>query len=236
MSEERDDPSGVPTPEEASTEAASDDVTEFTIGEKTYNLDEIKDVIEHHGTWNDMQAAHTQRSQALADERRAFEKEREEWQSRRQQQPQQADEDDDVVSRLVHTNQEILKRLDQQDQRDNDAVAQAQREDQMESSMAPYRNKPLFDEAVIRTYLDNNGLDHRHVGVAYNALFGYRLGESVGETKASNRYRAPVLGSTPSGISPGWTSPSDAPAARPSISETSWQDIERAAAEDQQVG
>ena len=214
---------------------------ELEIGGRAFRREEVEDVLENFGTWREMQAAHTRRSQAVADERRELERLREEMSMKTEQVANERssygdDDSDDLVNRLLQGQSEIQKRLDAQEQRYNQSMAEVQRENEMEGAMDKLRGKPNFDEREVRDYMETYNLGPSQAGVAYQAVAGYRVGQEYGEKMAASRYRAPVMGSTPGGVSPGFTSPQEAVPQRPKVGDTSWEDFERMAVDDDGIG
>lgn len=231
-------PTDEPTPsvEDANPSTPQEDVPsldEVEIGGLKVPLEEVNQ------TWGKMQAAHTQRSQALADERRDLERQREEFEAQRNSQPSRSsrseDDDDDPVSKLLEGQNKLLGRMDAWEQRQQDSMAKLELEESKLAAVQSYRNKPLYDEDAMLTYMEQNGLNPNQANVAYNALTGFRAGMSVGEQQAAARRAVPVMGSSGSpGVSPEITSPRDVIPA-PAVGSQSWQDLDELAAGDDSI-
>lgn len=202
---------------------------------RKFSREEVEGVLENFGNWQEMQAAHTRRSQELAENRREADRIREEYEAKlaeiqagRSNQPDYSDEPD-VANQILEEMKQIHKRLDTQDKRYNDAMADVQKEDAWEKSLNPLRKYPLFDENQIRSTAESRGLGPESADLLYQALVGHRLGEMKGEASAASRYRVPVLGSTgPGGASLGMADTTP----QVPISQTSWEDLENQAYED----
>lgn len=196
------------------------------------------------GSWRDMQAAHTQRSQAVAEERRVLEA-READLVRREAAlqsgvpAQEGLTDDDPFAVLARGQQQINDRLDSMEQRQQEAAAAVQQEHATLQAVQGFQGKPFYDatlEGEMLEYMDANNLAPEQAHVAYSALTGYRAGMSIGEQNAMARQASvPVMGSTGApGVSPEIT---DLSQVQPPMDpgQTSWQSLEEQAASDEGV-
>lgn len=238
-----DEPTGAPSPtpsvEEANPSQATDTTPslpdEIEIGGQMFSREEVEGTIED---WGKMQAAHTQRSQEVAEQRRALEQREAEIARRESEMSngrsnQVEDEDPDLAQQLLGEIREIKGAQTRMEERYSQSMAQVERQSDMEKAVGAFKGKPLFNDEEMHTFMDSNSMGPEQAGVAYQALYGRRIGQSVGETLAASRRVEPVMGSTgPTGVSPGFTSVQDAPTPPVPVSDTSWEEFERQAAED----
>jgi hypothetical protein len=206
---------------------------EYTIGDQVFSREAVEDRMTR---WDRMEGAHTRRSQELADERRRL-AEREEALARREAELStsrgHADDDDDPVN-------QILTRLERIENREVHRDESRERAERKKAAIMQHSGRPLFNYDQIEEYCDRNGLDpEKHSGIAYNALYDRRVGESIGEQNARHRIAIPVMGSTPSGMSPGFTRLGEVPqrggSQRP-VEETSWEELDQMSVADEDIG
>lgn len=207
---------------------------ELEIGGRTYSVQEIEEFV---NGGKGMKPVLTKKTQEYSEQRRAWEakeaeyRERiEELQAAQQSQGQEFEYEDPASQRLSKIEamlaQDRLERL----QARQVAEAASLKDD----AIASMSDRPHFNHDEIANYMDHNGLGPQHAEIAYRALYGTLVGQSLGERLAAQRgvQAPPVLGSSQSRVSPGWTSPHDVPGAHQSVENMSWRDLAEAAAND----
>ena len=216
---------------------------EVKIGDQVYRREEVEEVFrEFGGDWRKMQAAHTNRSKAIAAERRELEQMKEKLAAKEAELSQARsktgyeDDETDVVQQLIRGQKEIAEKLALQEQRYQSTMQEIETQEKWDKAFDRLKTAPLAKRDEIKSFLDARGLGPEHVDLAYTQLYGQRVWEAVGEARAAERFRAPVLGSTGAGgISTEFTSAREASGRKP-IGQTSWEDLERMSVEDTGVG
>jgi len=194
---------------------------------KQYTEDQVRNLL----GGNMRQQDYTQKTQAIAEERRALEEERAAFEEQRSAAPevtQSRDEwetTDDVealnnrMAALRQDTQELKSLLKSQVERDERARLQNEAEEQFSANLDGLEGLPYFDRTEVSQFMLKTGLHPGQERVAYDALYGSRIGRKVGETAAAARgATAPtVMGAGQASISPGFTHPTEVPGAADTI-------------------
>lgn len=94
----------------------------------------------------------------------------------------------------------------------------------------PFINDDTMSE--MQSFMERNNLAPEHVALAYNAMFGAQIGELKGRQRAIAEGTAagpPLVGAGSTRISPGFTTPTEAPGTEFSVERMSWDDVKAAA-------
>ena len=117
--------------------------------------------------------------------------------------------------------------------------AATEREDAMATAIDSLQGRPYVNDdkakAEIRAYMAQNNLGPEHVGMAYNAMYGPQIGEQRGFQRAVREGASagpPTMGAGEQSISPGFTTPNEAPGAEVDVSQDSWSDTSKRALND----
>jgi len=226
-----DDPSEENLSPSRSESEPPEDPDEFIIGGQAYPREAVEDKMER---WDKMEAAHTRRSQEVAEARREMARREAILQEREERLERGAagygEEETDVAS-------EILKRLSRMEQRFETGDRASQERQEMEAAVASQLGRPLADRDELMEFMGRNELRPDQAPFAYSALYGQRVGETVGEQRARHRLELPVMGSNgPHGVSPGFTGHGEVPQReRPDVGNLSWEELERHATEDPRI-
>jgi hypothetical protein len=187
----------------------------------------------------------------LAEERRALEAERElllaEAEAKRSavsgDDPwNEVEEINSGLARVLRGLDSKINEVSQTFKSQQERAAQAADEDaRLSRALAAYADKPGFDRRAILEFCQENALEPEnhpeHIGVAYRAINGFNHGRLLGERAAVARGAnvPPVMGASPSSVSPGFTHPTGIPGADRPIEEVSWSDLARAAEADPEI-
>lgn len=217
---------------------------------KNYTADQLREAIQGGLRQRD----YTQKTQTLAEQRRALEEERELLAAQRAElergmnrEVQTGDdpfqsiaEENPMLARALSTlNQDLQvtkRHIEEQARERQQQSARAQLQADLEAGLNQLEGRPLFNRDQVRTFMIENDLRPNQVNTAYAALYGSELGRRVGEQEAMSRgaTAAPYMGAGQTRVSPTFTGPHDLPGG-PKIEGQSWEAIAKMALNDPEI-
>jgi hypothetical protein len=232
---------GAPPAESASTEAQSPKTIE--IQGKEYTEDQLRGFVEGSMRQQD----YTRKTQELAEMRRQMEEERATFEAERaelaEQYSQQThneeyqDPSDARLQKLASQMSKLTEAFEKREARDQETLRRFEAEESLEAALDHYKEAPFFNREEMKQWIQIKGLSADQVDVAYNSLYGAKLGEQYGHMKAVQHGAStpPVMGAGPSAISPGFTHPSEVPGGTEDYSKYSMRDLAKLAAQDPDI-
>lgn len=166
------------------------------------------------------EADYTRKTQDLADDRRA-------WESQRDTEQEDIDaqrlatldngyEEDPRYDKLASKFDDLQKTIvgDREERKAQDAHDKGVQE--WDAAMEFYRKEPFADMNEIVNYMTANQLGPSQMKIAYDALYGGVIAKKLYEAEVDTARAGgpPPMGAGPTTISPGFTQPADAPGAR----------------------
>jgi hypothetical protein len=188
--------SEVPTQEGQSIEPTRSVVR---IGEEEYPIEEVNSWKEAAAERKRTMADYTRKTQKLADERRALEEER----GRLSQSPVQSapptqngqfGQMDEYVPGLggalgtvMAELREIKTAQAKLDRENTEAMKVVEREEAMETALGQFKGKPLANPEEMRSFLESRNLGPENADLAYEKLYGFKLGQLAKEEAMKRR-------------------------------------------------
>lgn len=238
-------------PDEGATEDASPTV--YELGGEKYTEEQLTAALsgqeQLEAARRENEAAYTRQTQNIAEKRREVE----EMEARAKALLSQAEQEfapadplDETIPGLGKKFQSIEQKLEQLTRtQQEEAAARAersaanQRSEAIQAAIDSLDGRPYVNDqskSEIRSYLERGNFGPEHVGTVYNALYGPQIGEQRGFQRAVRegaQAGPPPLGAGETGISPGFTTPSEAPGVEVDVSQQSWNDVKEQAIADQ---
>jgi hypothetical protein len=244
-------PDQAENPDDGATEDASPTV--YELGGEKYTEEQLTAALsgqeQLEAMRRDNDAAYTRQTQDVAEKRREVE----EMEARAKALLSQAEQEfapadplDETIPGLGKKFQSIEQKLEQltRTQQEEAAVraeseAAEQRSQALDAAINSLDGRPLINDktkAEIRREMELGGYAPQHVGTIYNARFAAQIGEQRGfqrAVRAGAQAGPPQMGAGETGISPGFTTPSEAPGVDVDVSQQSWNDVKEQAMADQ---
>lgn len=237
----------VPTQEEESQSAAPSPTT-VKIGDEEIPVEQLQSWREAYEQKDRLMADYTRKTQAVAETKRALEAEKAKLLSQVENPAAAAkaadggnfDSLNEYVPGLGGALANVMGKLNRIEeahaklQSENAAAMQAvEAEEAMDKALGAFQGKPLANPAEMRKFLEDRGLGPEHADLAYDTLYGFKLGQQAQEEalKRRNAGAKPPMRGGNLGI-PGSTAREVPAAPAKSLAKTSWQELRNQAKAD----